>query len=179
MILCTVVSCTGKVDPLTAQTGIFKVIPTRQQGYHRVEVGWNNAETHAASALAMRKGPFGRVRISQTGRLHVHPQTHEQGSKDGIGNGAGGVGVGDGGGGGRGDGLRMREPMHHLSEGEEEREGHALSARRDARVRELNGRAHTIFDEDAEEEGPEGKTLRGIEPLQPRTLSEAGTPVRA
>ncbi len=131
----------------------------------------------------MREGPFGRVRISQTGRLHVHPQTHEQGSKDGIGNGAGGVGVGDGGGGGRGDGLRMREPMHHLSEGEEEREGHheghALSARRDARVRELNGRAHTIFDEDAEEEGPEGKTLRGIEPLQPRTLSEAGTPVRA
>ena len=115
--------------------------------------------------------------------VHVHPQTHEQGSKDGIGNGAGGVGVGDGGGGGRGDGLRMREPMHHLSEGEEEREGHheghALSARRDARVRELNGRAHTIFDEDAEEEGPEGKTLRGIEPLQPRTLSEAGTPVRA
>ena len=122
----------------------------------------------------MRKGPFGRVRISHTGCLRAHSQTHEQGSKDGIGNGAGGVGVGDGGGGGRGDGLRMREPMHHSSEGQQEREGHALSARWDARVRELNVRAHTIFDEDAEEEGPEGKTPRGIEPLQPRTLSEAG-----
>ena len=109
----------------------------------------------------------------------AHPQTHEQGSKDGIGNGAGGVGVGDGSSGGRGDGLRMREPMHHSSEGQQEREGHALSARWDARVREFDGRAHTIFDEDAEEEGPEGKTPRGIEPLQPRTLSEAGTPVRA
>ena len=127
----------------------------------------------------MRKGPFGRVRISRTGCLHAHPQTHEHGSDDGVGNNAGGGGVGDGGGGGRGDGLRMREPMHHSSEGQQEREGHALSARWDARVRELNGRARTIFDEDAEEEGPEGKTLRGIEPLQPRTLSEAGTPVRA
>ena len=123
----------------------------------------------------MRKGQFGRVRISHTGRLHAHPQTHEQGSKDGIGNGAGGVGVGDGGGGGRGDGLRMREPMHHSSEGQHEREGHAHSARWDAREREFDGRAHTISDEDAEEEEPEGKTPRGIEPLQPRTLSEAGT----
>ena len=114
----------------------------------------------------MRKGPFSRVRISHAGRLRAHrPQTHEQGSKDGIGNGAGGVGVGDGGGGGRNDGLRMREPMHHSSEGQQEREGHALSARWDARVREFDGRAHTIFDEDAEEEGPEGKTPRGIEPL--------------
>ena len=128
----------------------------------------------------MRKGPFSRVRISHAGRLRAHrPQTHEQGSKDGIGNGAGGVGVGDGGGGGRNDGLRMREPMHHSSEGQQEREGHAHSARWDARKREFDGRAHTISDEDAEEEEPEGKTPRGIEPLQPRTLSEAGTPVRA
>ena len=80
----------------------------------------------------MRKGPFGRVRISQTGRLHVHPQTHEQGSKDGIGNGAGGVGVGDGGGGGRGDGLRMREPMHHLSEGEDKSERGIMRGMRSA-----------------------------------------------
>ena len=128
----------------------------------------------------MRKGPFSRVRISHAGRLRAHrPQTHEQGSKDGIGNGAGGVGVGDGGGGGRNDGLRMREPMHHSSEGQQEREGHAHSARWDAREREFDGRAHTISDEDAEEEAPEGKTPRGIEPLQPRTLSEAGTPIRA
>ena len=62
---------TSTRHPLTAQTGIFKVIPTQQQAYHRVEVGWNNAETHAASALAMRKGPFGRVRISHTGCLHT------------------------------------------------------------------------------------------------------------
>ena len=127
----------------------------------------------------MRKGPFGRVRTLTHGRPHAHPQMHGQGSGDGVGNGAGGGGVGDGGGGGRGDGLCMREPMHHSSEGQQEREGHALSARWDARVREFDGRAHTIFDEDAEEEGPEGKTPRGIEPLQPRTLSEAGTPVRA
>ena len=127
----------------------------------------------------MRKGPFGRVRISRTGCLHAHPQTHEHSSDDGVGNGAGGGGVGDGGGGGRGDGLRMREPMHHSSEGQQEREGHAHSARWDAREREFDGRAHTISDEDAEEEEPEGKTPRGIEPLQPRTLSEAGTPIRA
>ena len=156
------------LEACIAQTQILIVIPTRQHAYHCVEDGETNAETHAAGAIAMRKGPFGRVRISQTGRLHVHPHTHEQGSEDG-----------DGGGGGRGDGLRMREPMHHSSEGQQEREGHALSARWDARVREFDGRAHTIFDEDAEEEGPEGKTPRGIEPLQPRTLSEAGTPVRA
>ena len=55
----------------------------------------------------------------------------------------------------------------------------ALDARWDAREREFDGRAHTISDEDAEEEAPEGKTPRGIEPLQPRTLSEAGTPIRA
>ena len=127
----------------------------------------------------MRKGPFGRVRISRTGCLHAHPQTHEHSSDDGVGNGAGGGGVGDGGGGGRGDGLRMREPMHHSSEGQQEREGHAHSAQWDAREREFDGRVHTIFDDRAEEEEPEGKTPRGIEPLQHRTLSEAGTPVRA
>ena len=58
----------------------------------------------------------------------TNAQTHEHGSDDGVGNGAGGGGVGDGGGGGRGDGLRMREPMHHSSEGQQEREGHAHTA---------------------------------------------------
>ena len=76
----------------------------------------------------MREGPFGRVRISRTGCLHAHPQTHEHSSDDGVGNGAGGGGIGDGDGGGRGDGLRMREPMHHSSEGQQEREGHAHTA---------------------------------------------------
>ena len=86
-------------------------------------------------------------------------------------------GGGSGGGGGdRGDDLRMRDPMHSSS--------HvgpmpARSARRDAREREFDRKARTSLDDHAEEEEPEGKTPRGIEPLQPRTLSEAGTPVRA
>ena len=106
----------------------------------------------------------------------MHPHMHVQGNGDGVGNGAGGGGGSGGGGGDRGDDLRMRDPMHSSS--------HvgpmpARSARRDAREREFDRKARTSLDDHAEEEEPEGKTPRGIEPLQPRTLSEAGTLVRA
>ena len=40
-------------------------------------------------------------------------------------------------------------------------------------ARSMREHIHTIFDDDAVQEEPEGMTPRGIEPLQPRTTSKA------